>query len=770
MFRTAVHIMCFASLLIADCSNLTAQDGPPVHQPRPKFVGPAKWVLSAHEAYVAYWTLEPGWNTTLEMRNNVTHHDLTVTPVLRENSGQETAITPVTISPQHVVSLDLRRAALAEGIALGSFGSVVFRYDSRDGGNLFAAAIVRREGQPIDFHFDAEGRGSEYNSGGVEGMWWLPAASSTDYLILSNPLKRMVTGTLALSSSSASHRLQINLNAGETKRIDLREVLGPSSVGGVGGLSLSLPGKELISATQIVFDEVTGLAAIMKMFEREPDGHSKNRVLLAPMMALSQPDQALGFPSGTQLLPRIFLRNAGLAPMRVLTSVNWRNQNSGTFALPALTLASGEVRTISLSEYEQSGQIPPGATWGTLKLAYTGRSADLVAIAVSYDKDNRYGLQTPFSEGLSHMWAGGMWHVDATHNTLITTGNGGSENTTAEVTLFYNGGKGRYRMEKMLAPGQQLWLDVGHLVRDQVADADGHTLPPDTMTGSYELRDLDHALVGSLYEGKLVIDKTYGHASYGCSTCCGYSTTVLGPNPFGGPPGINNSDFIHATQTCGGYIDDVTDGGYQWGSSNTGVATLPNSTLHTVAVGSATGSTRIDLESSHPEPSGNCLTTTRNPQQGVTVQVPTSLSVLNVTVLPNGQGLNFGCSGLGNYGIKVDIKYQVLDQNGSPILSPQMTPHEHGTSFTGSPYDNNIGPTGFTNSTATTAADGTFHDVPFGVCANGAFSSVTATQFITMILPDGSAPSVRGQTVTATGQSAGHGTLKNSVGDISATR
>jgi hypothetical protein len=95
-----------------------------------------------------------------------------------------------------------------------------------------------------------------------------------------------------------------------------------------------------------------------------------------------------------------------------------------------------------------------------------------------------------------------------------------------------------------------------------------------------------------------------------------------------------------------------------------------------------------------------------------TVQVPTSLSVLNVALLPNGQGLNFGCSGLANYGIMVDIKYQVLDQSGSPILSANMTPHEHGTFCGGGGYDRNIGPTGFTNSTATTAADGTFHE-PF---------------------------------------------------------
>jgi len=161
------------------------------------------------------------------------------------------------------------------------------------------------------------------------------------------------------------------------------------------------------------------------------------------------------------------------------------------------------------------------------------------------------------------------------------------------------------------------------------------------------------------------------------------------------------------------------------------------------------------------------------PAQGAspgTVQVPTSLFVLNVAVLSNGQGVSFGCSGLANYGIRVDIKYQVLDQNGNPILLANMPPPELGTFFNESGYDRNIGPTGFTNSTATTAADGTFHDAPLGGCANGAFSSLPDTQFITIIMPDGSAPAVRGQTFTLTGQSAGHGTLNNSVSDISATR
>jgi hypothetical protein len=290
------------------------------------------------------------------------------------------------------------------------------------------------------------------------------------------------------------------------------------------------------------------------------------------------------------------------------------------------------VKVINLADDQKSGQIPTDATWGTLKLAYTGRRADLVAVAVSYDKTNRYGLQTPFSEDLSRMWAGGMWHVDPTHNTFITTGNGGAEATTAEVTLFYNGGTSRYRMEKMLSPGQQLWLDVGHLVHDQIPDSDGHTLPPDTMTGSYELRDLDHAYVGQLYEGKLVIDKTYGHAAYGCGSCCGYAAPVVfDPTSLALPVSIDGGETINATDTCRAGIVDVTGDANDWASSDTAVATLSKATVHAVAVGGATGSALAKLQWAHPP---SCPTEDFAPSQSVSVGQAMTLVGTNCNANP----------------------------------------------------------------------------------------------------------------------------------------
>lgn len=453
---------------------------------------------------------------------------------------------------------------------------------------------------------------------GLEGIWWLPAKSSTSYLILSNPSDKPVSGSLVLSAPSKNFRIPLRIDAHQTNRIDLRESLGRSNIAAIGGLTLFLPGHESLSATQIVFDEVTGLTAIMKLFDRETDDKPAVHTLRAPMMALSQPDQGLGFPAGTTLNPRIFMRNAGAGAAHVSLSVDWRSQNkTGSVAPPPIVLSPGEVTVLNLSDQQKSLQIPRDATWGTVKLTYSGKRAELVAVALSYDGDYRYGLQTPFSENLSHKWAGGMWHVDATHNTFISTGNAGPESTTAEVTLFYNGGKSKYRLEEMLSPGQQLWLDVGQVIHDQLADSDGQTLPSDTMSGSYELRDVDHQTVGQLYEGKLIIDKTYGHASYGCGICCGYSIPTLLPDPFGGPPGIDNTDIMQSTEQCGGELVDLADDAYNWKSTNTSVATLPTKVLHTVANGTATGSGEVYVQADKPAP--RCPMAYYTPQQPVTV-------------------------------------------------------------------------------------------------------------------------------------------------------
>jgi hypothetical protein len=58
-------------------------------------------------------------------------------------------------------------------------------------------------------------------------------------------------------------------------------------------------------------------------------------------------------------------------------------------------------------------------------------------------------------------------------------------------------------------------------------------LPPDLTSGAYRVRDLTDIAVGNLYEGKVILDKTYGHATYGCMTCCGYDEPYMEFDPLG---------------------------------------------------------------------------------------------------------------------------------------------------------------------------------------------------------------------------------------------
>jgi hypothetical protein len=79
MLRSSRKILITSFLLVAS-SFLTAQT-PPRKQVQPRVISSPKWNPAPQELFVSYWTLEPGWNTELEMRNNLAQRDLRITPV-----------------------------------------------------------------------------------------------------------------------------------------------------------------------------------------------------------------------------------------------------------------------------------------------------------------------------------------------------------------------------------------------------------------------------------------------------------------------------------------------------------------------------------------------------------------------------------------------------------------------------------------------------------------------------------------------------------------
>jgi len=150
-------------------------------------------------------------------------------------------------------------------------------------------------------------------------------------------------------------------------------------------------------------------------------------------------------------------------------------------------------------------------------------------------------------------------------------------------------------------------------------------------------------------------------------------------------------------------------------------------------------------------------------------KVPTVLGVDNIALLPTGLTGDHGCTPTQDFGIELDITYQVYDNSKppKPFKNSTMIPHEH-VLYTASSDPRLVGQTVDTDicrnsrvSTCklTTDLNGVFHDAPYGICADTPVQA-TFQQDITILLNKKSYP-VRTNNVTEGSSSSGHGSLSN---------
>jgi hypothetical protein len=495
--------LCSLGFALLATQPATAQSpaSPPKSPQRP--IPPQPPAVDQEQA-IAYWTSETGWTSELHLRNNAASQDLTVTPVLRLADGAETSLAAVTIKPQEVKLIDLGAAisAAAAPQLVGTYGSLALRYHSPSERVLYAAEMVRETGHPVAFHIDAMGPSEDVQAGSREGVWWLPKDTASDYLILTNQGQNVLPLDLSLyDAGGKEHKQKVLLGRYETTRFSVRKLAQAAGVAGsYGGIKVSASAHAgSLDTLHFLFDETVGFSAILKMFDYDPRTDPQERdyahtgiwTLRAPMLALSNPDPALAFPTGTQLQPRIFIRNITPKPLDAALRFNWRASNAtGKATGPQIHLLPYQTRLIDVAALQNGAVLPKQANWTSVTITTNSRPDEIMAVAASYDQTLQYGAQTPFSDQLTFKWEGGMWEYDPYHNSIITAGNGGTKPTLAAFTIFYNQGTQRYDVEQTLQPDEQMWIDVGKLIREHVADKNGKTLPPDLTMGSYEFRDL----------------------------------------------------------------------------------------------------------------------------------------------------------------------------------------------------------------------------------------------------------------------------------------
>jgi len=630
------------TLIVLFSLSVAAQQ--PTRVSKPATVSPVPSPLQQFEQYIAYWTTEAGWNTELQLRNNLESADLTVTPALRTADGTETALPPVTIKPGDVVSLDFSDLFTKTATKLlGFYGSIVLRYRAPVERALFASAMIRVQGQPIAFHLDAEFEALVPRKASTEGLWWLPRESVTDFLVLTNSSEQSLNTILTIYNSAGEGWSEpLLLAPRQTQRLSVGTLLRQSQLNDFyGGFRVSTAGY--LHTAHLLFDEQGGFGALLKSFYHDPEvllsthlfGGVKEWTTRAPMLALTNPDPALRFPAGTVLQPKVFIRNSSATPYTAQIRFEWRSAAATGKTVPInIALKPNATRVVDVASLQSQNLIPSDAYWAAVILSAPVQPNDLMAIASSYDHTLRYGVQTPFSDQLASHWEGSKWEVDSMHDSLVAVGNGGNKPAQAELTLLYNQGKGQYRVVQPLAPDEQMFVDFGKLIQGQIPDEDGSVLPPDLTYGVYRIRDLADPAGGGLYEGKITLDKTNGHAAYGCGICCGNEFPLAEYDPINAIIELYEIQQYNSVNSCGGGTVNVTAYFPTWWTGSSSIATANLNKITGVGVGSTTTYAKSEdtYWASKGIPDGQC------PETQIQVQAPTNVGP-EITGISPAQGL-----------------------------------------------------------------------------------------------------------------------------------
>lgn len=385
---------------------------------------------------------------------------------------------------------------------------------------------------------------------------------------------------------------------------------------------------------------------------------------------------------------------------------NWHSASrSGKTPPITLSLKPYQTHLIDVAGLQAQNVLPAEAQWASVFVSIPGIKPDQVlAVAASYDKTGRYGSQTPFNDQLAFHWEGDQWQVDETHNSIITAGNGGTQPVKARLTLFYNGGKDSYEIEQLLVPEEQMWLDVSQLVRTQLRDKNGHTLPTGNASGAYRLEELGNVGVGDLFEGKLILDKTNGESVYGCMICCAPAHGLMDFDPLGVAVSGDEWQSVSGIDACTGEEVGMSSEYTTWWTGDTSIATATMSRIHGVAPGSTQNYARGTVTWGTGDDRRQCRTRLDTASGGTNVgpyQIePIATASQGPASCPSGQA-----------GWNRNVTNQVQYITGSPYAVSGLTVADIIT--IGSRHD--LG-SGTSTGSATTTGDGSFND-NYSVCS-----------------------------------------------------
>jgi hypothetical protein len=509
----------------------------------------------------------------------------------------------------------------------------------------------------------------------LNGILWLPDKRTEASVALTNTASTALTVTISSGQDPRKREKNINLNPRETNVVNLREfvtepVRGPSAT----LLSLTHNGApgDLIT-TGFALNDQNGFASNLLFVDRATATSNK---LAGAHVRIGQAAASEGFPAGTTFSAPLVVANPSDLPSEAHVAVDYTIDDAPhRVELAPFTLAAQEIKQIDLAqELARRGVSGPVDEAG-VDLSYSGQAGAVIGRLTSVDGSGDYSFDVPIKDplaGMNRVSGSYPWRLDQGYTTVLHLKNTIDKEVTAIVQVRYDGGNYNPELIK-LAPYQTVAIDIRELRDAQRKDIRGGVMPNDVTSGQVIWYEREK---GSLIGRAEIFNVGVGVAdSFSCQGSCpcpsSFRSTFMSPTTF--ISGVGNSGLIFRPQEMDSDCHsnsfgpfDMTNSVTSWSSTDTSIATVDSGGIVS-CVGPGSGNILATFSATvFGGPPGSCNATTVNPTSsgGMTVEVPTSVTIESLTFSPGTiQMLN----GSTSPSINVSTSQFPKDGNGNKI-------------------------------------------------------------------------------------------------------
>lgn len=555
-----------------------------------------------------YWTVQPGFTSTLEMKNNRAEETLPVQVSLYFANGEEYYLDPMQLGPRQTVVIDLNHIieSLPASVAAraGREGTLEVVHNGANFQALMGSVSVTNPEQGIAWVFRLYPSAPDFPVVPVRGLFWFPDENTDGFIAVQNASEEYIDVSPLFHIAGESHSApSFRLAPGQGSKLELRKELRRLGLEQVtaGGIEFTYEGpSDALKLHGVLFNN--------QGFSTEIDFHLQNtgeeeRVLTmrTPRFGIGRADPALGLPTTTTFEPTLALHNFAKSELAVTLSVGYRTEEGAQELQIPLVLSAGDTEVLSLHPYLE-GVVPEEARWASLEISYTARENALAAELVSVSADGEHSIRSVMNWVQGNASEGWLWRADADHNTYIAMYNADTEEATVKVSLDYyvEGQHHSYDLPEMAIPARASdMVDVGAILAAGLPDADGDVIPSEVGFGGYSVRKRNR-LHTVLTTEALVFDRRSKIYLTFYNTCCDYTGFVFIPTSISGPVGASVQMSITALNNCTFAFEDLTVlAGYN--SNNSSVASVNGSgRVSLVSPGSATITATVSFSGADP--------------------------------------------------------------------------------------------------------------------------------------------------------------------------